>query len=170
MNRRSLELKGILFEAQIGRVIEKNFPGSYNIFDKTLYSPYLGRTTSIDLITVTDSAIFVVEAKNWAEYIKGNINDDKWVGRGSSSSTLSVVSPFLQNDMHIRALTDSALRKGVRLPEMISVICLPDSAIIETDCDNVVNLSKLPQFIFKSSLSKNKIPVIDTVRTIKTLE
>lgn len=170
MNRVTLELKGMLFEAQVGNVIKKHFPNSYNIFDKSVYSPYLGRVTPIDLISITDSGIFVVEAKNWADFIKGNINDDQWVGRGSSKSMMQVVSPFLQNDTHVRALIDAALRKGIHLPKIVSVICLPDTTVLETDCDNVVNLSKLPAFIAKNSISKEKISVMDTVRIINKLE
>ena len=140
------------------------------IYDKRLYSYKLGKETQIDLIFITKKAIFVVEAKNWSEFIKGDYNDSRWTGKGLAKNVMSVVSPYLQNLMHVRTLRNSAFRGGIVLPPIYNVICLPDGTDLITDCTEVCNYSTLESKI-RSTLDglEREYDLFEIVKVIRKL-
>ena len=171
MDRQTLELNGGLFEAMISRLLQKTFPDYYTLLNKELFSYRINNTTQIDVIFVTPKLVFVIEAKNWVDWVRGTYDDAQWVGKSRSKNIMHVVSPFRQNLMHIRTLYCSALKAGVQLPPMVNLICFPDTTRIESNCREICKYSQLTSLI-SVLLSKpmKEYNTIETVKAIKSLK
>lgn len=146
--RSDLEMIGALFEATISYTIKNMFQNIYVINGKTLKCKYLRRgVTQVDLIVVTDNSIFCIEAKRWRKYIKGEIEDYEWVALSNKPQCMFVTNPILQNLTHIRMIKSEAIKKGIKLPHVHNIICVPDECDIQTSCKEVMHLSELILFI-----------------------
>lgn len=166
LNRYTCELRGAMFEGIVGNYLSKHLD-CYVRYDKSYYSYKLQKDTAIDVLAVTDRYVLVVEAKNWTDWIKGNYNDFHWQGHSRSHQVMTVVSPYWQNFNHIRTLKNSALREGVKLPPLVNLIVVPDTTIIESDCEHVCHLSEMIQTVNKFTSSMTAIYSKDEV--IKSL-
>ena len=143
MSRRDLEFTGSLFETQICSMLKVEFPESEVINNLEVFSHYLGKSTQIDVILVTQKCIVFVEAKNWTNWVKGNYNDFHWTGRGKSKNVMTVFNPINQNKIHVRAVKNALHRKGLLLPVIHNIVCFPDGCMINSDSSDVVNYSQL---------------------------
>lgn len=144
MDRRVLEFNGTFFETKIANHLRDLYGDSMIVIhDKKLFSQYLGKETQIDLICITNRAAFVIEAKGWRQWIKGEYSDYYWAGKSSGKDAMRVLSPINQNFIHIRALKNALRAQGYEPPEFYSVICVPDGTIINSSCKEVVNFSML---------------------------
>ena len=149
MERKKLEFKGNLFENYIAIELSNKFPLARFILNKDLYSPFLQKNTQIDLIMVTDKVIYVIEAKNWSDYIKGTYNDVHWKGKGNSQA-MNTYSPINQNAIHMRALRRRLIEAGVSSDAMIkSFVVVPESCQLITNCEEVCHLSEINRLIAK---------------------
>lgn len=158
MSRRRLELKGSLFEGQIAILLSDSFRDSKYILNKELYSPFLKKDTQIDLIFISSSGVYVIEAKNWQTYIKGEINNDEWKGKGFGNS-MTVLNPLQQNQMHIRALRLALRKKDFEPIAFKSYVVVPDTCQIITDSSEVITISKLKNIIQRDREAMQKISV-----------
>lgn len=143
LDRAHLEALGEAFELQILNLLRMKFPTSLFFHNVEIYSDYLGKDTQIDLIMLTDAGVYIIEAKNWVGFIRGNYNDKYWQGRSRSQNTMQVFNPVNQNDIHIRALRNALRCKGVNPPIFINTVVVPDGTAIQSSCSEVVNQSKL---------------------------
>lgn len=149
MDRKKLEYKGNLFENYIAVELSNKFPSAKFILNKELYSPFLQKDTQIDLIMVTDKVVYVIEAKNWSDYIKGTYNDVHWKGKGNSQA-MNTYNPVNQNAIHIRALRNKLSKAGVPYDIPIkSFIIVPESCQLITTCTEVCHLSEINRLVAK---------------------
>lgn len=156
INRNNLMLRAAFFEGTIGNVLKTTIDGIRLIYGKRLKCDWTRREdTEIDLIAITSKAIYVIEAKNWSNYIDGTYNQFHWTGMGDSLKTMTVVSTYMQNLLHVRLIKSSAIREGCKLPPIINIICVPDSCQIYSDCSEIVHLSEIATRInrYESSLT-----------------
>ena len=157
-NRNHLMLRAVLFEAEVGNTIKAELDSIRLIYSKVLKCPWLKRgETELDVIAITSKAIYVIEAKNWSQYIDGNYDQFHWTGMGDSPKIMTVFSTYMQNLLHIRLLKSAALREGYKLPPVISIMCVPDSCQVDSDCAEIVHLSEILQRIkrYESVLKDN---------------
>lgn len=142
--RARLNVNGAVFEVVVGSLLHSAFQCSRIVYDKHIRCNWLRRhETQIDLLMVTEKAIYVLETKNWIQSINGNRGDYVWRGYSGQPKGMTVISPFIQNLLHVRLLKAGALGRGVTLPPVYNVICVPDSCMINSDCDEVVHVSGL---------------------------
>lgn len=146
-SRQDLLAIGETFEFKLMAMLRYSMPNAVILHDLQLQSNYLGKDTQIDLVVVDKSGVFVIEAKNWKHWIKGDYNDSKWNGLTSDRRTITVFSPFEQNFLHIRTLRNAIRTKGVEPIEFHNIVVLPDGVDIYSNCREVVNLSRLPLVI-----------------------
>ena len=143
MNRQVLEYNGSLFETEIARYLYAHFKGIKVIVDKSTFSAYLRKDTQIDVIAVCDFGIFVIEAKNWKAWIKGEYNDTKWAGKSSGRDAMVVYNVVDQNFIHVRALRNRLRAQQVPLVPFHSIVCVPDGTQVISRCSEICNLSEL---------------------------
>lgn len=147
MNRRDLEFKGSMFENYLAATISKHLPKCKIILNKEVFSHFLDDTTQIDVIIISDNNVYIIEAKNWSSYIKGSYNDKYWKGKGDSQA-MSVFNPVNQNAIHIRALIKALYDKGHKsLTHFKSLVVVPDSCQLLTNCSEVCTISELGHII-----------------------
>lgn len=140
-DRSLLEFNGNYFETIIAGLLAEKYPEAKILHDVSLFCTYLGKTTQIDVIMLHPRGLFVIEAKNWYGWIKGNLNDVKWKGKSLSKDIMTVYSPFNQNFLHIRTLRNHLRVLSGSAPEFKNYVCLPDGTDINSDCKCVCNLS-----------------------------
>lgn len=167
-NRRGLLLTGETFEFRLMSVIKGIFPDAVVLHDLHLESVYLGKETQIDVVVVSSSGIFVLEAKNWKFWIKGDYDDFEWSGLTAERKIITVFNPYHQNFIHIRALRNAIRQKGVNPVEFKNLIVLPDGTEIESNCTEVVNLSKLPTVMRSLAVSNSvdKDKYVELIRSV----
>ena len=150
LDRRQLENLGIDFELEIERYIMSKYPDSIVLHNLTIYSTKLEKDTQLDLVLLTNKCVYVIEAKNWVGYIKGEYNDVYWEGKSRARTNMKVFSPVNQNDIHIRALRNAIRLKGINPPMFKNLVVVPDGTSIKSHCQEVVNRSRLLNVIEKN--------------------
>lgn len=147
MNRQVLEFNGNVFETAVQQTLAREFPDAVILHDKKVYSSYLKKDTQIDLVMIDSYGVFVIEAKGWKQWIKGNVGDVYWSGKSQGKDPMKVFSPLDQNFIHVRALRNSVRRLGYEPPIFWNVLCVPDGIAIYSDCDMLCNRSMLAHVI-----------------------
>lgn len=147
-DRKVLEFNGTVFEKTIIKYLHNHYPDAVLLHDRELFSHFLRKNTQVDLIMIHEKGVFVIEAKGWKRWVRGNYNDMKWSGMSSVTNVMDVFSPVNQNFIHIRAVRNAIRRELGKEPvPFYNVVCLPDGTVLDTDCDCVVNLSRLSMWI-----------------------
>lgn len=155
-DRKVLEFNGTVFERTIMKYLQSHYPTAVILHDRELYSDFLGKPTQFDLVMIHEKGVFVIEAKSWRRWIRGSQNEDKWSGMGSITNVMDVFSPVNQNFIHIRTLRNAIRRELNEEPVLFNnVVCLPDETVLDTDCENVVHLSRLGLWIDKAMIKDN---------------
>ncbi|MEY8333124.1 nuclease-related domain-containing protein [Lachnospiraceae bacterium 47-T17] len=151
MDRKILEYNGTLFENEITRYLYANFPNISVIQNKQLFSAYLRKDTQIDVIAVCDFGVFIIEAKNWKQWIKGEYDDTMWVGKSNSRDAMRVMNVYNQNFIHIRALRNRIRALGLEPVPFNNIICVPDGIQIFSGCKEICTLSGLRDLMKRQS-------------------
>lgn len=146
---------GDTFEFKCMLNLRKCMPNAMILHDLRLDSTYLGKETQIDLVAIDDSGIFVIEAKNWKFWIRGDLDDRQWTGLSSDRKVMTVFNPYDQNIIHVRALRNAIRRRGGKPVIFHNLVVLPDGTEIYSDCKDVVNSSQLPKAIARMKKSAN---------------
>ena len=147
-DRGILEWNGISFENVILRHLSSRYSGSIFLHDLGLYSSYLKKDTQIDIVFIDTKGVFVIEAKNWKNWVEGNYGDKHWSGQGASREVITTFNPVNQNFIHIRALRNAIRRECDEEPVLFhNIVCFPNSTTLRTECKEVVNLSYLSLYL-----------------------
>lgn len=80
---------------------------------RNLYFPYNNHYTEVDIIAVSKYGVFVVENKNYAGEILGDVSDKYWYVRYSLLNERRLLNPVIQNNMHVNALEKLKILKGL---------------------------------------------------------
>lgn len=122
-----------------------------------IYAPQLNKLTEIDVLVVTEWAVYSIEAKRVRNRLMGKYSDRYWK-TVSGRYQKHIYNPIVQNLMHTRALK-SALRKvNSILINVIPLWCKPDGVI----CD-VNDFQTVSEIIMRINLDKNKMKHIASV-------
>ena len=80
-------------------------------YSKILANAYIpkedGKTTEIDLIFVHQKGIYVIESKNYSEWIVGDENSKSWMQTFPNGYKQRFYNPIWQNNTHIKHLNNS---------------------------------------------------------------
>ena len=151
MDRKVLEFNGNFFEQEIVNDLYEQFGDECIIIhNKELYCNFLKKNTQIDVILLHRRGAFVIEAKNWKHWIKGDYNDFYWTGKSASKDVMRVLSPVNQNFLHIRSLKNAIRNAGIQPLDFKSIICVPDGTQILSKCTEVCNFSMLAYKVHES--------------------
>lgn len=157
MDRKKAVLQGSLFELNAISALQEKFPDAIFFNNVTVYSHVLQKDTQVDVIMLHSKGIFVIELKDWRDYIEGEYNDVYWAGKGRAKSTLDVFNPLDQNFIHCRALWLKAFDAGVHLAPFYNFVCVPNGTQVYSQCKEVMNLDSLinaiSRCIIKSSFN-----------------
>lgn len=153
-SRKVLELNGNFFESVITANLESAFPDAKVFHNFEVYSDFLKKNTQIDVLLVHKTGIYVLEAKNWTDWVKGNYNDRQWSGASSHGAPMIVRSPLDQNFLHIRALKNAFRKKGFNPPDFYNLIVFPDGIAINSDCKEICTSTQL-EFRIKMLMEKS---------------
>lgn len=119
-------IKGEIGERKIARLLDDRNDEKLEKFHN-LGIPCGDGIQQIDFIYVTKQAVFVIESKNWAGLIKGNVSDYYWYSILPGKRN-EHYSPIKQNDNHIKFLRKII---DVKVP-IYSLIVFPDSSDISS--------------------------------------
>lgn len=153
-NRKTLEAKGLIFEGIVGGFLKRSFSNTFVFYNKVFPAKFLKRQeTQVDIIFITNKAIFIIEAKDWSQFIEGDYNNYTWLGMGDANLVMKVFSPVYQNYLHLR-LVKSILRKQLDdIPPLINLVVVPDTCDIKSPCTEVIRFSSLKRRV-NSEMSK----------------
>lgn len=98
--------KGARGERIVASRLRGGLPDEYQILNDAYLPLPDGTTTQIDHIVVSQYGIFVVETKNYSGWIFANENSANWT-QTIYHCKHSFQNPIIQNQHHIRALSDN---------------------------------------------------------------
>lgn len=167
-NRQALLAIGETFEFIIMSLIRSKFPESIILHDIHLYSYYLNAITQIDIIVICRNGVFVIEAKNWKHWIKGDYEDFKWTGLTDNRKVIEVFNTYNQNLIHIRELRNAIRRNGWEPVEFHNLIVIPDGTTIQSNCSEIVSLHQMCEIIkmTKTDCEVNKEEVATQINAV----
>lgn len=121
-------ISSAIAERRTARQIETYLPDDSEglLSDLTLSGSTTG-TTQIDHVLIASHGLYVIEQKNYAGKLYGNLKDSHW-RKWKSSGTLRLQNPFRQNYGHIKAI-QSTLRASEL--ECINVVIINGPCIFE---------------------------------------
>ena len=154
-DRRTLEFNGNRFESAVCRYLISKYPDAYLLTDIGIFSSFLDKMTQIDIIMIHPRGVFVIEAKGWRKWIRGEYDDKMWSGQSSGVNIMTVYSPVHQNVIHIRSLRNAIREQlGVNPVTFHNIVVLPDGADLQTQCSEVTNLSLLRMIVDRHILAQ----------------
>ena len=127
---------GAVGEQQVQSVLKKLNPKKYYILSNVLLKHPNNRTSQIDHIVISKKGIFVIETKNYAGILFGNVKDTYWLHKSGKNEHL-VYNIALQNSGHIKAmqynLNDLLLNLNKRkyIKVFVSIIALRDDCVFK---------------------------------------
>lgn len=166
-DRRVLLYNGETFEFDIMDKLQAEFPGVKLLHDLKIYSQYLKKDTQIDIVAVTSTGVFVIEAKNWKYWVSGDYGDYTWTGKSRDNHIITTFNPIHQNFIHIRALRNSLRNYGYEPEIFHNLVVVPDGTAIKSPCEEVLNLSRVPRYI--REMSNEHIDVNKCIKSIKAV-
>ncbi len=98
------ERKGNAGEAEVAKLMKQLPANEYTVFHNFILASDRG-LTQIDHIVVSTYGIFVVETKNYAGFIVGGDNAEKWT-KYLAGKQYSFYNPLKQNYAHIKAISN----------------------------------------------------------------
>ena len=143
LRRLKAKAKGVEGEALVS-IILKKLPADQYIPIHNVMLPTSKGTTQIDHVVVSKYGIFVIETKNYAGWIMGSENGDKWT-QSIYGSRKQFMNPIHQNFGHIKTL--QTLLPQVPEDAFFSIVCFPGDSKIK------VNASHTP-VVYYSQLEK----------------
>lgn len=159
MNRNALNLIGESFETYLALKIKSSFPNSVVLHNVWSNASFIGSSTQIDLIVITDKVFVVIEAKNWSKLIQGNYNDTYWIMGSGRTVKPDKYSPLRQNMTHIRALRNCMRVRGVEPVQAANLVVVPNTTMIKSNCHEVIHEAALVDTIHR--LEKSSLFCID---------
>lgn len=155
-SREELEQMGTTFENHVAIYLKSNFQNCRIIHDKSIYSPFLGKETQIDLIFICNNLVAVIEVKDWVKTVRGDYSDTHWVAKSRGANSIYHFNVYNQNVIHVRSLRNALRRHGLNPVPFANVICFPDGVELLTDCKEAVTLSQLAPMLEKL-IKKSKV-------------
>ena len=99
-DRHVLEFNGTVFESAISRLLKRKYPEAVVLSDLSIFSDFLDKDTQIDVLMIHPRGVFVIEAKGWRKWVRGEYSDTVWQGVSSQMSIMTRPSPINQNRIH----------------------------------------------------------------------
>ncbi len=96
-------LKGRIGEWEISFILQ--YLNGYGKCINNVYIPYRGYMAEMDVVFIHEKGIFVIESKNYAGWIFGSIEQQKWTQCLPNREKNYFYNPIKQNRTHINALS-----------------------------------------------------------------
>ena len=156
--------KSDYFEMKCFEVLDKIYGcGLKKILVDIMIPNATGRTTQLDLVFISRSGIYVVEAKNYSCIVE--YNDDKtWLRREFNGKVSKFQSPIEQNENHINNLRK--MLNDYNEKYFNSVVVFADTCVIKCDKEynkyntKVLNFADLKRVI-KNDIKSHEIILSD---------
>lgn len=97
---RGATLRGVLGEAQVGKVLQRLFPA---VLHDVILPDGRGGLTQIDHVALTPAGLLVVETKNYRGAVLGQAREDTWT-QSLGGQRYSFQNPLRQNYLHLKAV------------------------------------------------------------------
>lgn len=149
-----------------------NYLNSNNIFNFRIipsyktYSYKLQKNADIDLLVVAECGLYAIEMKAYKSRVIGGYNEKMWKGITFKSCTM-FFNPVFQNKEHIRSLNTVLRRNGEETLPIENLVCVPNSCVLNVDCNEVVTESVLISKLMMDIKYKKKI--INVEECLETL-
>lgn len=86
--------------------LDNNNLAGYSKILCNVYVPYRGKTSEIDIILIHEKGIYVLESKNYSDWIFGSAEQKNWTQCLKGGKKYQFYNPVLQNKTHINALAN----------------------------------------------------------------
>lgn len=125
-----------------------------------VHSNLLKKDTEVDLLVITSSKIYVIEAKSSRREIVGNYDDGVWKVSSSKEFVNYIYNPVYQNVTHTQAIKSILRRKGINFThkDVLSYVCVRDTCKVESDVMNIITPAKLALKIGKGGFGNKFNP------------
>lgn len=127
---------GKLGENQVKLILTKLNKHKYHVINNVILKHPNGHTTQIDHIIISRKGIFVIETKNYAGILYGNINKKYWV-HISGKNKHQVYNIMYQNQGHINAIKNNVIDIISCIPKrkykkfFVSILLFKDNCIVK---------------------------------------
>ena len=157
-DRHVLEFNGTVFESAISRLLKRKYPEAVVLSVLSSITECLHKDTQNDLLMIHPRGVFVIEAKGWRKWVRGEYSDTVWQGVSSQMSIMTRPSPINQNRIHIRALRNAIRSKlGINPVKFFNLVVFPDHTDLRTSCTEVVNIALMKLMIDRVILQQNYV-------------
>lgn len=152
---------GVAFEDQIYYAL-KDLPFGIALIPKPIYSYELNRYTQIDLLFITEYAIYSIEAKS-ARRLIGGIEDSRWWTSTRGNKNTVTISPYLQNMRHILAMKHKLWENKMSNVNFVNIIAVTEDAYVRSNCSCIYTIpSLINKLIGDYNLNSFRKDVINT--------
>ena len=127
---------GKLGENQVKLILAKLNKSKYYVMNNVILKHTNGNTTQIDHIIIYRKGIFVVETKNYAGVLYGNVNKKYWM-HISGKNKHTVYNIIYQNQGHIDAIKSNVVDVIDYMPDkkckkfFVSILLFKDGCIVK---------------------------------------
>jgi len=133
--------RGILGERRVNHILRTlGIRGASRLHNLLL--PGERATSQIDHVLVTRHGLFIIETKNLSGDISCEAHSTQWMQCTPSGKVRSFLDPTLQNNLHVRAVTD-LLQKDYPQLRCHPIVAFSDAANLIVPVPNVVNFRNL---------------------------
>lgn len=164
--RDSMVLSGNLYEIYTGEYIE-SFVNCLVKYNYEFFLPKISKGTECDLIVITKGGVYCIECKNYYSMISGKEYSIEWTFISSGKKN-KVSNPVLANSRHVRAIQGLLYKNNLGNLGIKSLVCVPDTCKIHSECKEVMNLTSVVNLIREESLV-SKIDMKETSRLIDSV-
>ena len=164
MDKSSVKFIGNVCEMAIAQCIASAVPSALVLSNLKFYCRYLkAHETEVDIVVITDHAIYSIESKDFPGYLTGEFEEYVWAGKARSPRVLNIHNPVHQNMVHIRFLR-KFLYDHFRLWLPIgNCVVVPESCVIHSECPEVMHTSELYHRLCEAERSGKKLPLAKEV-------
>jgi len=144
MDKDHLKFIGLTCEMAIAKCIQNAEPSALILSGQKFFCWYLqSHETEVDIIAITNHAIYAIESKDFPSFIKGEFGDYEWLGKARSHRVLHIHNPVHQNLAHIRFIRKFLYEHFGVWVFVHNFIVVPDSCMIRSSCKEIVHSSEL---------------------------
>lgn len=144
MDRENVKFVGTTCEMAIAQCISNAEPSALILAGQRFFCWYLqAHETEVDIIAVTNHAIYSIESKDFPSFIKGEFQDYEWLGQARNPRILTIHNPIHQNLAHIRFIKKFIFDRFGVWVMVHNFVVVPDSCRIRSSCNEVVHATRL---------------------------
>lgn len=158
------QYKGQLGEKHVNQLVSTLPKESYKLYADLYAKHDNGKITQIDHVVVSPYGIFVIETKNYAGWIFGNVKNKNWT-QVIGKTKHAFFNPLRQNYGHIQALQNQL---GISADKFHSIIAFDDKCTFKND--ELHKIEEVVKFSDVKSKLLSKTELILTAQEVKDVQ